>query len=390
MQQSYNLIKAINLPIDSIVRSLSASYEGGVLVVLSAALGECYHENHAANVLWELVQVQKPADSTNQTPSPTQWLALVRQCNGVLAMDEFPKTAEHFMRLHPRNRLDFGTCMAILDNQRRRASSPDSTAEALLGLGKVSTGQYDSITITGAADAGWLAAVADRFFNLRLLIHSPEENLLFQNFGGDERLQVRVLYEFDTEEAMEKRVEVSGKVYHLRDATEFLNTKDGAYGASLLCGRVPWQNALSLTFGPEFRRLTESPSLFGSAIGAAARLFDGLAKAEKGVHQITARSWTTYLGSGRGQGLISCAMLRFPELSPLEIHMETASKCSFKEAQGIYESNLSNLKRLCQYRVCKMGVKECKKEGKPLSRYSNGGGNCSCPSFIRHRIARRT
>ena len=92
--------------IDSIVRNLSASYEGGILVILGAALGECYFENHAASILWELVQAYKPKNSSDRTPSPAQWLSLIRQCNGVLASDEFPVVAEHLMQLHPQIRLD--------------------------------------------------------------------------------------------------------------------------------------------------------------------------------------------------------------------------------------------------------------------------------------------
>ena len=180
----------VGFGIDSIVRTLSASYEGGVLVILSAALGECYFENHAANILWELIQVYKPQESKERTPSPTQWLALIRQCNGLLAADEFPTFAEELMRLHPQNSIDVSNPLADLRPKKRGVSSPDSLAEALLALGKVSTGQLKAINISGAADAGWLAALAHRLFNLNVSIYSPEGTLLFSNINKDERAQI--------------------------------------------------------------------------------------------------------------------------------------------------------------------------------------------------------
>jgi hypothetical protein len=342
--------------IDSMVRNLSASYEGGVLVLLSAALAECYHENQAANILWELVQAYKPVDSSDRTPSPTQWLALVRQCGGVLATDEFPKIVEHFMQLCPQNRPYLVTFPIDPRYRQRGVSHPDSIAEALLAVGKVSTGQIESITITGGADAGWLAAVADRFFNLKLVLYGAEGDLLFKNFDDDERAQIEIFYELAQEERTKKEVEVSGKLYLLRDRIDIVLVNDVSHRSGQGFGRVPWENVLSLTFGPEFDRLIESQYVFGTAIGAVARIFDAVARVEDGVLQKTARNCTTYFSFGRGQGFVTFATLRFPELLPLKSHMKRASNASFEDARGIYESNLSNLKRKCQCGICKTGV----------------------------------
>ena len=223
--------------VDSIVRNLSATSEGEVLIILTAALGEFYYENHAADILWELVQVYKPTSSGDRTPSPNQWLAVVRQCNGVLATDEFPKLAVHFMQLHPQNGL-----ISVSDFKRRGVSSPNSIADALLAVGKVSTGQLESIAISGGADAGWLAAMADRFFNLRLAIYGPRGELLHKNFDNQNRAQIQFLYEFPNYDldGEKKEIEVLGRLFRLSDATEFLQHKDGAWGSALLCGRVPW------------------------------------------------------------------------------------------------------------------------------------------------------
>ena len=343
--------------VDSIVRNLSATAEGGTLVILAAALGECYYENHAADILYELVQVYKPANSDNRTPSPNQWLAIVRQCSGVLATDEFPKLAEHFMQLLPEN----NSLRSESDVDRRGVASPNSLAEALLAMGRVSTSQLESITVSGGADAGWLAALAHRFFNLRVAMYSPMGELLFRNFDDQARVQIKVLYEHPVWKAdgeNKKDIEVQGRLFLLTDATDFLLRKDGALGSALLCGRVPWQNALSLTFGPAFRKLMECPTIIGKLIGAAARFFEAIAKAEKSLHNGTLRTCSTYLSSSSGQGLISSSILRFPELLPLRIHMESAASANFQGTQSTYEFNLANVKRMCQCKICESGVED--------------------------------
>jgi hypothetical protein len=45
--------------------------------------------------------------------------------------------------------------------QRQRCSSPDTIAQAFLGIGQMSTGKLVSISIFGGPDAGWLAAIAE-------------------------------------------------------------------------------------------------------------------------------------------------------------------------------------------------------------------------------------
>ena len=234
----------------------------------------------------------------------------------------------------------------------------------MLAIGKLSTGKLESITITGAADAGWLAAVSERLFNLRLAIYRPDRELVHKNFSEDQRPQVEILYELAFEEGVKREVEVSGKLYCLRDATEFLLHKDGAYGAALLCGRVPWEAALSSTFGPEFSRLLDSPSAFGSVLGAAARVFDAVAKAKAGVHYNTLSACTTYFGISRGQGLISFAISRFPELLPLKSHMERVPRASFQEICSNYDSNMANIRRACNCKICQKGIdQETDEEG---------------------------
>ena len=102
--------------------------------------------------------------------------------------------------------------------------------------------------------------------------------------------------------------------------------------------------------------MIEGSAVFGSAIGAAARIFDAIARAEIGVHGDTNRTCTTYLSFGRSQGFVGFACMRFPEFLPLKKHMESASRSSFQEAQLHYESSISNLKRMCKCKICELGI----------------------------------
>jgi hypothetical protein len=46
--------------VDSVVRNLAATEEGGILVALCAAATESFLPDHAANIFWELVRISKP------------------------------------------------------------------------------------------------------------------------------------------------------------------------------------------------------------------------------------------------------------------------------------------------------------------------------------------
>lgn len=108
--------------IDSIVRNLCATEEGGILVMLCATAAECYHEDQAANIMLELARAYKTPDQF--TPSARQWKSLIKACAGSLSKSEFSKVAEHFMSLGD---LYYGN-----DQDRREirgCSSPDTIAK---------------------------------------------------------------------------------------------------------------------------------------------------------------------------------------------------------------------------------------------------------------------
>ena len=145
--------------VDSVVRNLAATEEGGILVALCAAATEVFTPDRAADIFWELVRTFKAPEK--QTPSPLQWKGLLKACAGVLTGTEFPSMAEHFMHLYSEgDRLSVGRYERETHRNARGISSPDTIAEALLAIGKVSTGELMSISIIGGGNAGWLAAIA--------------------------------------------------------------------------------------------------------------------------------------------------------------------------------------------------------------------------------------
>ena len=76
---------------DGIVRNLSSTYEGAVLTAITASAVECYKNDHAVDILWEMAQLYRTDTAEDMTPSPIQWKVLVKQCSGVLSGSEVPR-----------------------------------------------------------------------------------------------------------------------------------------------------------------------------------------------------------------------------------------------------------------------------------------------------------
>lgn len=123
---------------DSVVRNLSSTYEGGILVAIAASATECYKIDHTADILWEMVQLYKHSTPEEMTPSPMQWKALAKQCAGVLSGSEFPKIAEQLISLHSKNQLfPQGRNSLRADTKKRTVSTADTLAEALVIIGQI-------------------------------------------------------------------------------------------------------------------------------------------------------------------------------------------------------------------------------------------------------------
>ena len=341
--------------LDSIVRNLSATYEGGILVLLCAATSECYSEKHAAKIIWELMQLYQPETRNDYIPSVFQWLALVRQCNGMLARDEFPLMAERLMSMHPIKGLNVGLDFfgqVYIANKERRISSAASVASTILALGHVSLGRLERMTVTGGVDAGWLAALAIRFFNLRVSIHGEDAQVLYNNCGPDEVHQIDVI--FASSDKPQHHLEVKSKLFVLQEfRTFFVNGPEVLYELSLLCGRVPWDRVLSLTFGRGFDVLI-STTCFGEAMGTAAYILEMMAGLPtfKGRTECKYENVRNYFDFGSGQGFLTCAVMRFPELESQRTAMQSIGRKPLSVLEASYEDYMTQIQAACNCDLC--------------------------------------
>jgi hypothetical protein len=342
----------IGFGIDSVVRNLATTEEGGILVALCAAAAEAFVEDHAASVLWELVRTFKVPEK--QTPALLQWKALLRVCAGVLAETEFPALADHFMNLYDENnQLAVETDDIWTLREARTVSSPDSMAEALVAIGKVAVGELVAISIVGGADAGWLAAVAQWLFDLRIAIFDSDGELLHATAAHEGQPQVRFFF---VKRSVNEKVTVQGPVYNLRDITGLLSIDKDLFESGLVCSRVPWAQALSLVFGREFKRLAEMPRSLGSALASAGRIFDGICKAEPFVLTAEKLYCQTYFNDGRGRGFLSFACALFPELGEaLKSSTDPNAFDSFISAFQAYDSSIAHIKLICGCDFCVTG-----------------------------------
>jgi hypothetical protein len=88
--------------IQSFARTLGATNQGCSLLALCATLAECYHEDFSANVMHNIVLQYNPPKQL--TPSLSQWLMIIRACEGFFSTTKFPLLAEGLMRLDLRQR----------------------------------------------------------------------------------------------------------------------------------------------------------------------------------------------------------------------------------------------------------------------------------------------
>lgn len=114
----------------SFVRTLSRTDEGGSLLALCAALGECFQEDLVAEVLHSLAQSYKAPESL--TPSTFEWLALTNACSGLLSATDFPVLAEQLMSMAPNNGKFSSNHLTPFENDGRGFPSNDDLANALL------------------------------------------------------------------------------------------------------------------------------------------------------------------------------------------------------------------------------------------------------------------
>ncbi|KAF3913216.1 hypothetical protein AA313_de0207092 [Arthrobotrys entomopaga] len=241
--------------INNPLRSLASSEEGMILCGVCGALGECYGVENSADILQGMVVLTKAPEHI--MPSLLQWQDLVKTCSGFLARTSFPKTLDGFIRLTD-----------IPGRKLRGEPSPIDMADVLHGLASVTRGEIHSITVKGGVHVGFLAAVAEWLFSLTVCITRSDGQLLYCKSTSPQTIQVNIICT-DFATADPKSLERVANTYILAGPSDIFKGLPAH-----ISGRVPWDEALSLTFGHDFQSLLD-PKLadhvaivLGSALAA--------------------------------------------------------------------------------------------------------------------------
>ncbi|KAF1951012.1 hypothetical protein CC80DRAFT_496304 [Byssothecium circinans] len=345
--------------VKALVRTLILTSEGTSLLAICACLGECFHEDLAPDIMFHIVKAHGAPGEL--TPSVAQWAAIIKACSGSLATSKFPLLAEGLMRLDPgsgRTTMMNETPMTKENSQRlpfiRGCPLPQDLASVVIAVGKVASGQLESIHVSGCAAIGWVGAIAEWLFDLRVVIYTAQDEStpVYSNFPDNQEAQVHLTFDCALSASVsQSRLHVVRKSYFLPNSISLFDW--GEQAKVLYSGRVPWESCLTDTFGYDFERLRKMPLNFGTALGCAARIFKAIVTAESGVPKKYLQECRSYFDASAGQGFVHNALHWFPELSPLKQAMEKASRLSFDAAKDGYEEKFAAIQRSCECSVCR-------------------------------------
>ena len=354
-----------------LLRDLARTDQGTLCIGICASLSSSYTESMAAEILTEMVSVSKAP--VELTPSILEWKNLVHGVNGALHLSQFPRHAERLMGLFPTIRPCTDT-----DSSGPTCSSSSSLATALLAIGDVTRGAVEAITIAGGADAGWLAAVCEWLFGLKVQILREDGSVLYGSESAPNSSKyVQVLFLYCSDDGRSavanngsKEVQCLERVYYLEQATELIRTHDGKLEKSTaaiprVSGRLYWETALSQAFRPEFTSLSIMQEVMGRAIGAAARALTALVKNEGNLFEHARNPfdyrWPRHSDAVHGRGFINNLTSWFPELEPLQTTMEKTLRLSYSDAKSVYETQISLVRNTCLCNYCQDDFEATKK-----------------------------
>ena len=336
--RSWGNIIHFGFGIDSPIRSLSSTEDGACLVAFCAALAECYPTVYAASVLRSMSRSLAAPDQP--VPSSLKWKALIKLCKGSLAQCSFPIYTGHFVSL-------MGISKAKREIQFQ--SDPDTLTRALIGIGNVSRGKVESITIVGGYDIACLAAIATWLFDLLIVITNVNGDVLYINCEDEADAQIRFMDIDGDSQIKSSDLRINDSVFVLHTIAEIIDDKIGMVVHRY---RVPWDNLFSTLFGSAFKRLLEQGPCFGLNFGCLVRLLQASTSLElrelaNGHPEIYSRRRLGY-----GTILVTFACIKFPELRQLRQAMDQGLGKNRADAEEIYVECLRELKRCCNCARC--------------------------------------
>jgi hypothetical protein len=327
--------------IECLPRLLSTTEQGTLCAALCSALSEFYHEDVAAEILFELAKLIQLPEEFN--PSMLEWRSLLRVFQGVLSTSHFSLIVEQIRRLLPtqdhRNLLGYG----LIRGRDHRRASAGSVAAVLRALGNVTREQVVSITVTGHVDdLAWIGTVSSWLFSLRTTVTikgASGHQLVYSNCPEDEPQCSLVFCEL---EAQPCRQLESTQTFRLSEDEDVISRSD-----NILVGtsRVDWKECLFFTFGEDFRHLLEDGHTIGLALGSAARILEQSYLRKRSDERIGACHKS-------GGFLIDVLLGMFPELSCIRAPMEQATTMSYTDAASAFERAWQSITLACGCKAC--------------------------------------
>ncbi len=293
------------------------------------------------------------------TPHHSQWKAALHGCNGIFAAADFGLLVEDYLQLNPYP-------VTVPSNVRREAIfTPRMVAEALRALLSVTRGDQRQVTFTGSGVISFFGAISEWLCDLRIAVYDSSGKELRLTHPQEEA-QVNLVFvrEAGIKASFEER-EQNGS------GMENLSLVDSTYSPVLhttrFGGRVAWQSLLPRVFGKSFHFLDHDHSkAFGTMIGSAARMFEGLAQGKGHEDHELVSVQNQSNTESYGAGLIQTITNWLPELRRFQGKMERALKLSHEEASTSYVESLSKLRQACHCGICTSKEEVDKdKEGHP-------------------------
>jgi hypothetical protein len=335
------------------------SYEHLALMI---AMGETFHEPYGSHVLMTLANAE--AGPEDVTPHFGQWKAALHGCNGIFATTDFGLMIEDYIALDPYPvALPIGVAI-------EKIFPPALIADALRALMAVTRGEQKHVTLTGSAIISWFGAIADWLCNLRVAVYDKDgKELRATPPGGEPQVNLVFVAEPGVKASFASPLQQQNDL-ELEGLSILDQTYSSVLHAKRFGGRVEWQSLLPRVFGKSFHFLDHDHSkAFGTMIGGAARMFEGLAHGhghEEHGQLVSVQNQSNT--ASYGAGLIQTITNWLPELRRFQGRMERTLKLSHEDAAATYVENLSKIRAACHCGVCTAKEEVDKdKEGRPPS-----------------------
>lgn len=235
-----------------LIRTLMETEQGATLVAVSSGLMVSYSCEFSAAVLKALCD--KCLLPEKLTPALSQWGSLVKLCTPAVIASQFPILVEGFSRL-------------LMSNADKRAlgevvaTSPSELAAAILELAQLSTGKIANLTLIGNSDCGWLAALAEWLFLLRVeIVDDHSGNILYQTKRSshkDIRSHHLTIVRLEDGQSRVRQSLLHSRTHLVPPGNLSFNLRTETPYHRFYQGRSEWSNILTDTFGSSFHQLLE-------------------------------------------------------------------------------------------------------------------------------------